>query len=89
MAADSAFSSPHALTVRTGNEPYACQQRVFCEYQCVQDGWDTEGGRRMIWISFRMSTSCRQFELWDTDPRCAGCKQEKDVEYAARMSQMK
>ena len=31
------------------------------------------------------STSCRNFYIWDTDPRCFGCTQPKDIEYALRM----
>jgi len=27
------------------------------------------------------TTKCRSFSLWDTDPACAGCQSERDIEY--------
>ena len=27
------------------------------------------------------TTKCRSFALWETDPACAGCQSERDVEY--------
>lgn len=36
----------------------------------------------------RMSKSCRNFYLWDTDPACEGCTTERDTEYANRMKDL-
>jgi hypothetical protein len=41
-----------------------------------------------IW-KHRMSTACRNFYLWDTDPKCAGCTAERDHDYADTMKELK
>ena len=32
-------------------------------------------------IQHTNTTKCRSFALWDTDPACADCKSERDIEY--------
>lgn len=89
MPADTAYQTPSRQTVRAGTEPYGCQTRKLWTWVKVQDGWTADGRRNMVSIPFVMSVKCRQFGLWDTDPRCQGCQQEKDYEYAERMAAMK
>lgn len=36
------------------------------------------------WIPHTNTTKCRSFALWDTDPACAGCQSDRDVEYEKR-----
>ena len=33
------------------------------------------------YIPHANTTKCRSFALWDTDPACAGCQSERDIEY--------
>ena len=35
-----------------------------------------------------MSTSCRNYYLWHSDPGCRGCNVPKDREYAQRMQSL-
>lgn len=39
----------------------------------------------LTYIKHATSKDCRNFYLWDTDPRCRGCAKPKDIEYALRM----
>ena len=32
-----------------------------------------------------MSMKCRNYYLWESDPKCEGCTAEKDVDYANTM----
>lgn len=34
-----------------------------------------------VFIPHTNTTKCRSFALWDTDPACADCKADRDIEY--------
>ena len=57
----------------------------------VQDGWiTTDSGQpyqaKFVWVSFKMSTKCRQINVL---PECEGCTAPKDKEYLERMRELK
>ena len=70
-------TNPHALTVRTGTEPWGCSNRVFAEgYWAPQRRYLPDGSFDMIskFIPHTMSTRCRQ-ENTLTDIRCNQCRE--------------
>lgn len=73
------------------DKPYGCHSRTGLAngyyapdrvYRADGKTWDNV----KVFIKNAMSTSCRSFYLWDTDPRCAGCTADKDIEYRDRMA---
>ena len=78
-------TNSHPSTIRT-IEPYGCFNRppMKEDYTAIVLNDDSLLGSiyKKTWIQHRMSTKCRQYGLWDSDPRCKGCNSEKDVEYA-------
>lgn len=72
--------------------PYGCNSR-----KNMADGYWAKDRRYLedgyfesvyTFIPHAMSTSCRNFYLWDVDPRCKGCTAEKDIDYALRMQSL-
>jgi hypothetical protein len=81
-------SSPHALTVRTGSEPWGCSNRVWAEgYYAPQRSYRLGGifDTVLKFIPHTMSKECRQSGTTN-DPRCEGC-QERGMgdEYVERI----
>ena len=72
--------------------PYGCNGRTdFSKGYWVQEReYRTDGTyvMRDHFIERRMSTACRSFYLWDTDPRCNNCSTKKDTEYANLMGNL-
>ena len=70
--------------------PYGCHSRkgMAAGYFAPDRVYKPDGTFYVIQrrIPFAMSTKCRNFYLWNVDPRCAGCTAEKDQEYADRMT---
>lgn len=73
----------------SADEPYGCSGRSgFAAGYYAPDRRHKPDGTFyviQVWIPHAMSTACRNFYLWDVDPRCAVCTSERDVEYAERM----
>ena len=72
------------------DEPYGCNSRPeFSKGYWARQREYRSDGSYVMWDHFiphRMSTDCRSFYLWDTDPRCGNCTAKKDEEYALAMS---
>jgi len=71
------------------DKPYGCNSR-----KKMSDGYWAKDRKYLedgyfesvyVFIPHQMSTSCRNFYLWDKDPRCGNCTTERDTEYAERM----
>lgn len=90
MPADSQYDAVDPRNV--GKERYACYNRGdFSKgYFALTRRYNQQGAfvHKMTYIPHAMSTGCRSFTLWDTDPRCAGCTATKDEAYAQRMRGM-
>lgn len=71
------------------DKPYGCSNRgEFSKgYYAPDRRYRPDGTyyQVLVFIPHAMSTSCRSFYLWDTDPRCSVCKAERDTEYADTM----
>lgn len=69
--------------------PYGCHSReVFhLSYYAPDRRYRPNGTFYVIQtpIIHKMSSLCRNFYLWDKDPRCAGCTTGRDFEYRDRM----
>lgn len=72
--------------------PYGCHSRKKMsdgywakDRRYLEDGYFEEV---YSFIPHAMSTACRNFYIWDTDPRCKGCTAEKDIDYALRMQSL-
>lgn len=75
------------------DKPYGCWGRVKMDagYFAPDRRYKPDGTYYQILtrIPHAMSTSCRSFYLWDTDPRCNGCTAERDEAYANTMRGLK
>lgn len=73
----------------TADKPYGCSNRygMSAGYYAPDRRYKPDGTFYIIqaWIPHVMSRACRNFYLWDTDPRCSVCKSARDIEYAERM----
>jgi hypothetical protein len=71
------------------DKPYGCSNRPeFSKgYFAPDRRYKPDGTFYVVQtrIPHVMSTDCRSFYLWDTDPRCAVCTVKKDIEYRDRM----
>ena len=72
----------------SADKPYGCHSRTkFGKFYYAFDR--VYSGHEFVIIKkpipHEMSTACRSFYLWDTDPRCIGCTSERDEEYANKM----
>ena len=69
--------------------PYGCHSREGFEtgYFAPDRRYKPDGTYYVVQtrIPHAMSKSCRNFYLWDTDPRCRGCTAKKDIDYALKM----
>lgn len=83
----------HEKVKISADEPYGCSNRTgFGKGYYAPDREYRPDGTfytRLTFIPHAMSTSCRSFYLWDTDPRCAVCKAERDEAYANTMRGLK
>lgn len=77
------------------DKPYGCHSKVTGPlrnngYFAPDRRYKPDGTFYVVqtFIKHEMSTSCRAFYLWDTDPRCGRCAQPKDTEYANRMKDL-
>ena len=76
------------------DKPYSCNSRKeFSRGYWVKERVYIPGDRGKYefidkFISYRMSVSCRNFYLWDTDPRCKACTAAKDHAYADKMREL-
>ena len=90
MPADAQYDVVHERT-KGGDKYAACQIKVRKNSYWAPHRRDFPDGSFDI-VSVRvpdtMSRGCRNFFLWDTDPKCQGCEQPKDTEYAERMKGM-
>lgn len=75
------------------DKPYGCHSRkgLGKGYYAPDREYRPDGTfyTRLTFIPHAMSTACRSFYLWDTDPRCRACIAEKDIEYALKMRGLK
>ena len=63
----------HEHGVRDADYRYGCHTRApFSERLEMQDGWNVEGTRETVMMSFRMSRECR-YDRSLSDSACAGC----------------
>lgn len=90
MPADIAYDAVHERTV--GGAKYGCNngKKRSKAYWTLSRTYSQDGGFVVHSVRVRnnMSKACRNFPLWDTDPKCAGCMKEKDVAYKERMEGM-
>ncbi len=90
MPADSAYDVVHEKT--KGTDTYAaCQQKTRrASYWAPERRYFPDGSFDVVSVRVpdTMSRKCRNLYLWDSDPKCAGCDQPRDVEYAERMKGM-
>jgi len=79
----------HEKVKIAADKPYGCHSRkgMGAGYYAPDRRYRPDGTYHLVltFIPHAMSTSCRSFYLWDTDPRCKGCTAEKDTEYADKM----
>lgn len=79
----------HEKVKISSDKPYACHSRkkLGAGYYAPDREYRPDGSFyiRLSFIPYAMSTACRNFYLWDTDPRCTGCTADKDNEYADKM----
>lgn len=89
MPADDAYSVVHEKTKDTAH--YGCKDRVMSKGYWAPDRKYFAGVYKEVktFIPHTLSTKCRSRHMWDTDPKCQGCKAEKDYERAEYMAQMK
>ena len=80
----------HEKVKIAADAPYGCYNRgKFSRgYQAPDRRYKPDGTFYVIQtrIMHNMSESCRNYYLWDTDPRCKGCTTAKDFEYRDRMA---
>lgn len=73
----------------SADAPYGCHSRTGLskDYYAPDRIYRPDGTFYIVQsrVQHAMSTQCRSFYLWDTDPRCAGCTAGKDTEYADKM----
>lgn len=63
----------HQHGIRDAEHRYGCHNRApFRETVEVQDGWNADGTRRTVEMTFRMARECRYDRSLD-DSACAGC----------------
>ena len=83
----------HEKVKISADKPYGCHSRTgFIKGYYAPDRIYRPDGTFYVvqtLIPHAMSSHCRAFYLWDTDPRCGGCTTDKDVEYANLMGGLK
>lgn len=82
----------HERTRQKENARYGCFNRVQLSegYMAPDRVYGQDGKYEQIvrFVSSETSKLCRSLYLWDTDPLCAGCTSQKDLEYAKRMKDL-
>ena len=82
----------HEKVSISADKPYGCNGRKgFSKgYYAPDRVYRPDGTFYVVqaWIPYAMSTGCRNFYIWDTDPRCSSCDSERDTEYADKMKVM-
>ena len=71
------LNDPHALTIRTGDEPYGCSNSKRADGYYMENRRYLPCGKFVIelkYIKHTMSTTCR-YDHSLTDRRCAECTQ--------------
>ena len=90
MPADTQYDEVHERT--KGSERYDhCQNKVRKpSYWAPHRRVFPDGSFEIISVRIpdTLSKACRNFFLWDDDPKCEGCTYPKDTEYAERMKGM-
>lgn len=93
MPADDQYDLVHDKVKIKADDPYGCHSRSGMSngYWVMERTYWPDGRFSVApsFIPYRNSTTCRNFYLWDVDPRCGGCTTERDIEYAERMKGMK
>ena len=83
----------HESVKIAADKPYGCHSRESFDlsYYAPDRVYRANGTFYVVQtpIIHKMSSLCRNFYLWDTDPRCAGCTSGKDIEYADKMRGLK
>ena len=79
----------HERVKISADKPYSCNSRErFSKSYFAPDRVYRPNGTFYIIqreIEHAMSDRCRNFYLWDADPRCAKCTAPKDEDYANTM----
>ena len=89
MATDPQYDTVHPANQE--KEHYGCYNHTKNPkkryYWATTRNFFSDGSYDLISVRVPVNTSakCRSFYLWDTDPRCAGCTSEKDMDYKNRM----
>lgn len=89
MAADPRYDE--VLPANRAGATYGCHSREIPPgrrfYWATNRNIFPDGSYDLISVRVPVNfgTECRNFYLWDTDPRCAGCTTPKDLEFQQRM----
>lgn len=81
----------HHLVRISADKPYGCHSRkelaggYWVKNRVYISGSNGQFEYVDKFIPFKMSSKCRSFYLWGTDPRCGGCSTPRDNEYADKM----
>ena len=95
MPSDEQYDVVHEKTKDKGQ--YGCFNRPeLTGGYWAKDGYRMEqhegqmyGVQKWKWVDNVMSSPCRNYYLWETDPKCVGCNAPKDIAYQKRMEGMK
>ena len=95
MPSDDQFDEVHEKTKDKGQ--YGCFNRPEITggywakdgYRMEQHDGQMYGVQKWKWVEHVMSKQCRNYYLWETDPKCVGCTTPKDIAYQKRMESMK
>ena len=94
MPADDQYDVVHEKT--KDKEKYGCCNRSKFEagywakngFRMEEHEGEVYGVQKWIWVPHEMSWNCRNYYLWETDPKCVGCNTPKDIAYQKRMESM-
>lgn len=89
MPADNQYDVVHDLT--KGGLYYGCHSKPRKHHGYIAPDRVYSGmtfRNSYTFIKNEMSNKCRNFYLWDLDPKCDGCTVERDVDYMERMKEM-
>lgn len=83
----------HESVKHSADKPYGCNNGKPRKegYWLQTREYRSNGSYIMMnkFIEHRMSSDCRNYYLWYSDPGCANCKRPKDRKYANRMKGIK
>lgn len=90
MPSDSQFDVVHEKTKDSAH--YGCWNRAPYRksYWAPQRIYNPDGSFEVISVRIpdNMSKNCRNYYLWHTDPKCAGCTVDRDYAFEERMRGM-